>query len=251
MTVANATYETRAPFGVGDFSYSACSLSARALSNASDSFFLSGLPKSAARGRLKFKWPVDSRSAAHFSTSSTDGRDLLLPGLAVVSPDVAKNALCWSVAQHGFCGDAVSRVLDPSFTASVPLHDSVFDRNAFRVSLCDVVKHVAASVEDRLSRTGHVTISVEDFSSSGARFVCLPLDAGLLRSGGYIKVSGMLGAASWRFLPDSSAAFSVSAPWFNTHARYINTVYKACRHETRHCLGGGLVLPKFGRALRL
>lgn len=120
MTVANATYETRASFGVGDFAYSACSLSARSTISDSASILLSGLLKSAAHPRLKLRRSLDSHPA--LLAASSDAIDLA-PELAVVSRRAHESAL----------------------TASIPV--SAFDLGAL-LSLRAVAKQGTAAVEE-------------------------------------------------------------------------------------------------------
>jgi len=120
MFVANATFETRASFGVGDFAYSACSLSARSKLSDSTSILLSGLLKSAAHPRLKLRRSLDSHPA--LLAASSDAIDLA-PELAVVSRRAHESAL----------------------TASIPV--SAFDLGAL-LSLRAVAKQGTTSVEE-------------------------------------------------------------------------------------------------------
>ena len=99
MFVANATYETRASFGVGDFAYSACSLSARSTISDSASILLSGLLKSAAHPRLKLRRSLNSHPA--LLAASSDAIDLA-PELAVVSRRAHESALTASIPVSAF-----------------------------------------------------------------------------------------------------------------------------------------------------
>ena len=204
MFVANATFETRASFGVGDFAYSACSLSARSKLSDSTSILLSGLLKSAAHPRLKLRRSLDSHPA--LLAASSDAINLA-PELAVVSRRAHESAL----------------------TASIPV--SAFDLGAL-LSLRAVAKQGTTSVEEFsslapcLSEARHYlsggiflpvakqgTTSVEEFSSSPVISLLCRIDS---------PDSG------WLFLPDSSATITVSASVlagvpiiFRKHARYV------------------------------
>ena len=200
MTVANATYETRTSWGAGDFAYSACTLSARALFHASAS------PVFCAGGDL-------STSLSALSVLSS----------AFASSNVSMHAIsCWSESQRFLSGAC-----------------------SFR----DRTKHLMASAE-ALTSAGRVTLSVLSKDSSGARFISLPTEPLSRFDAGHIRVAGMLYAPGWRFLPNSAATLTVSAPWFFAHARY--TVYDSapCRRDTRRFCRGGFAF-QVGRALRL
>ena len=210
MFVANATFETRASFGVGDFAYSACSLSARSKLSDSTSILLSGLLKSAAHPRLKLRRSLDSHPA--LLAASSDAIDLA-PELAVVSRRAHESAL----------------------TASIPV--SAFDLGAF-LSLRAVAKQGTAAVEEFSSLapclsearhyfSGGISLPVTSRSTSLLQWsACTP-------SGGAASpVISLLcridsSDSGWLFLPDSSATITVSASVFagvpiifRKHARY-------------------------------
>ena len=211
MFVANATFETRASFGVGDFAYSACSLSARSKLSDSTSILLSGLLKSAAHPRLKLRRSLDSHPA--LLAASSDAIDLA-PELAVVSRRAHESAL----------------------TASIPV--SAFDLGAL-LSLRAVAKQGTAAVEEfsslapclseaRHCLSGGIFLPVTSRSTSLLQWsACTP-------SGGAASpVISLLCRidspdSGWLFLPDSSATITVSASVFagvpiifRKHARYV------------------------------
>ena len=211
MFVANATFETRASFGVGDFAYSACSLSARSKLSDSTSILLSGLLKSAAHPRLKLRRSLDSHPA--LLAASSDAIDLA-PELAVVSRRAHESAL----------------------TASIPV--SAFDLGAL-LSLRAVAKQGTAAVEEfsslapcrgeaRRYLSGGIFLPVASRSTSLLQWsACTP-------SGGAASpVISLLCRidspdSGWLFLPDSSATITVSASVFagvpiifRKHARYV------------------------------
>ena len=153
MTVANATFGTRALFGAGDFAYSACALSARAFAPAFDSLLIDG------PGKLKLRRSAISHPA--FLSASADGFELapeltvisrrahesaltasipvpaLEPGVLVslspclseakhylngglVLPVEGLPSLCLSVAKHYLSGDAVSLAVTSRSTSLLP-----------------------------------------------------------------------------------------------------------------------------------
>ena len=235
MTVANATFGTRALFGAGDFAYSACALSARTFAPASafDSLLIDG------PGKLKLRRSAISHPA--FLSASADGFELT-PELTVISRRAHESALTASIPAPVFEGDIL-------------------------VSLRAVAKQGTTSVEAQLPVAQHVTSVVEEFSSlclSVARHsfgggLVLPTitcrgEARHYFSGGAASLA--VTSRSTSLLPWSACtpSLTVTAPWFHTHARFTYTTYKdqaPCRREARHCFGGACTLPKFGRALRL
>ena len=187
MFVANATFETRTSFGVGDFAYSACSLSARSKLSDSTSILLSGLLKSAAHPRLKLSRSLDSHPA--LLAASSDAIDLA-PELAVVSRRAHESAL----------------------TASIPV--SAFDLGAL-LSLRAVAKQGTTSVEE-FSSLAPCLSEARHYLSGGAASPVISL---------LCRIDSP--DSGWLFLPDSSATITVSASVlagapiiFRKHARY-------------------------------
>ena len=213
MTVANATFGTRALFGAGDFAYSACALSARTFAPASafDSLLIDG------PGKLKLRRSAISHPA--FLSASADGLELT-PELTVISRRAHESALtasipvpvlepgvlvslspCLSEAKHYLSGGAASQWSD--------------------YILCAVAEQGTTSVEAQLPVAQHGTFAVEGLPSFGS--ACTP---------------SLTVTAPW---------FHTHARF--TYTTYKDQA--PCRREARHCFGGACTLPKFGRALRL
>ena len=244
MFVANATFETRASFGVGDFAYSACSLSARSKLSDSTSILLSGLLKSAAHPRLKLRRSLDSHPA--LLAASSDAIDLA-PELAVVSRRAHESALTASIPVSAFdLGALLSlRAVAKQGTAAVEEFSSLAPCR------CEARHYFSGGIFLPVAKQG--TAAVEEFSSlapcrgearrylSGGIFLPVASRSTSLLQWSACTPSG--GAASpvisllcridspdsgWLFLPDSSATITVSASVFagvpiifRKHARYV------------------------------
>jgi len=271
MIVANAANETRAPLGVGFFAYpdDACTLSTRTLSSVSPIlFFLSGRSKQA---------NVLDNLCSLFANQTVYGSEVspqLLQRSAAVSisldpfssgdsDSVSPAAMCLEEGEsYSFShypsspvlcvGGGMSTLLSalsllPSDFSSPTAFFSVAARtgtllqgSASAPVFRDDANYISASAEGLLSRAACLT----EFSVPGKLSSWV--------SGATLSCGGEVCAAGWHFLPNSAAAFTISAPWFHAHARYGSffTYHPLCRGEARRCFRGGLAL-QVGRALRL
>jgi len=233
MIVANATFETRALFGAGDFAYSACSLSARPLNSDFTSLFLNGLPKQAARVRLKLKRPATAQPA--LLSASAVGMELA-PELTVVS----------------------RRALESELTATIPVPAAWQD--LFRVPAGDFSGFAprAISITDRGEARHFFTSAYTPLT-----LVCKGDAARFLDGSPVFRCDAMRYLTGSVFAPCRSVSrlgfgadavtLTVTAPWFHTHARSYKKYAgrDSFRREARHNLASACTLPKFGRALRL
>jgi len=226
MIVANATFETRAPFGVGDFAYSACLLSARTISSGSDSL-LTGLGKQATRQRLKLGRFGVSNPA--FFSAPADGL-VLAPELTVVS----------------------RRAHDSALTTSIPV--PALEQDVFRVTAGDFSEFASSAVtllcrEESRRFFTNAAAPVTLTCSGDARIFAG--DAISLRAVAE-RLLSITCRCEARHCFTGACTLTVTAPWFHTPSRRAVSAYRpTCRCEAGHYLSGGLVLPKFGRALRL
>ena len=233
MIVANATFETRALFGAGDFAYSACSLSARSQTSDFTSLLLNGLPKQAVRVRLKLKRPATAQPA--LLSASADGMELA-PELTVVS----------------------RRALESELTATIPV-PAVW-QDLFRVPAGDFSEFAPRAIsitgrgEARHFFTSAYTPLTLVCRGDAARFL---EGSPAFRCDAMRYLTGSVFAPCWSVSPFSfdadAVSLTVTAPWLRTHARsYKNLVGRvSCRREARCNLASACTLPKFGRALRL
>ena len=227
MFVANATFETRASFGVGEFAYSACSLSARSKLSDSTSILLSGLLKSAAHPRLKLRRSLDSHPA--LLAASSDAIDLA-PELAVVSRRAHESALTASIPVSAFDLGALVSLAPCRGEARHYLSGGIF---------LPVAKQGTTAVEE-FSSLAPCLSEARHYLSGGISLPVTPRSTSLLQwsactpSGGAASpVISLLCRidspdSGWLFLPDSSATITVSASVFagvpiifRKHARYV------------------------------
>ena len=229
MIAANATLETRASsFGVGGFAYSALER---------DGWFstpgFSVLSHRAHEYAPSFSLPVPTaaiqdgvllRIAAELNVATAVDFSTLLPvgNSGTPSAEALMTSLTFRCeAGHGFSGGLLLSALTVTprsssllpWTACTPLSVAWHSFGGNIVSLRSVAKQITASLDGFST----LYLSVAPHDSSG-----------------------------------DSVSLTVTAPWFFTHARSSYISYMSpCRREARHYLSGGLVLPKFGRALRL
>jgi len=246
MTVANATFGTRALFGAGDFAYSTCALSARALVPAFDSLLLNGSGKQAARARLKLRRSAISHPA--FLSASADGFELT-PELTVISRRAHEPALTASIPVPA---------LEPGVLVSLSFPVTSRSTSLLPWSACtplSVAKHYfsggAASPWSACTPSGD---AASFFTVTSRSTSLLPWSACTPSGGLVLPTITCRCEARHYFTSACTPSLTVTAPWFYTHARFTYTTYRdqaPCRREARHYFGGACTLPKFGRTLRL
>ena len=114
-------------------------------------------------------------------------------------------------------------------------------------SLCAVAQQGSAAVDGLPSSC--LSVARRYLGGDAVSLTCL-CEARHFFSGDAVSLCAV--AQQGIFTVDGLPSITVTAPWFRTTSRRAVSAYRpTCRCEAGHCLSGGLVLPKFGRALRL
>ena len=219
MIVANATFEARTSFGVGDFAYSALDLDGRFSAP-----WFSVLSHRAYASAPTFSLPV----------STADLQDGVRLSIRDVAKHITTSVEDFSSLRQGGVLLRIAAELDAAangdFSSITSLSSS---RHTFRAGF--VSSSLFCLSVDKRNFGGGLVL----FAKSGD-FVGDALSAAITcrcEAGHYLT---------------GACTLTVTAPWFHTHARSSYTIYSSpCRREARRGFASACTLPKFGRSLRL